>query len=401
MGVRVRGGSGGAGPPRARRRLSAVARGRRWRRGQDEESRLRAPLPARGSADTGLECPVCKEDYAVAEQVRQLPCNHFFHGGCIVPWLELVRSALRGPRGRGPAPPAQPPPPPAARHVPGVQEEPERRGFLAALARPRAGRRLRRRQPEPGAVDVLTLRPLPPGGSGGVAPSDPRAARPAAPGASRLGERRLRSGTRNVRAPRAAPNPVTGRAELRGPGGSRGRVPWAKGRSGSGRGAAGRGGAVPRLPSLLRSCSAAPSAPRVSLCSLGPSVSEGPSCPRVRLSPGPFTSPGPSALFGSIRVPGSVRGLGSVRAPTSVPVPGSARCPSTPPGLSSSPPPPPRGAPQPPGAAHPGPPDGAEPRKSRSLLRSLSFYFGASVASRPKGSPVCTAPTGPRADGLR
>ncbi|NXQ36824.1 RN115 ligase, partial [Alaudala cheleensis] len=42
--------------------------------------------------DTGLECPVCKEDYAVAEQVRQLPCNHIFHSSCIVPWLELVRS---------------------------------------------------------------------------------------------------------------------------------------------------------------------------------------------------------------------------------------------------------------------------------------------------------------------
>ncbi|NWI15904.1 RN115 ligase, partial [Crypturellus soui] len=39
--------------------------------------------------DTGLECPVCKEDYALAEQVRQLPCNHFFHSSCIVPWLEL------------------------------------------------------------------------------------------------------------------------------------------------------------------------------------------------------------------------------------------------------------------------------------------------------------------------
>ncbi|KAG8432049.1 hypothetical protein GDO86_019516 [Hymenochirus boettgeri] len=37
----------------------------------------------------GLECPVCKEDYAIEEKVRQLPCNHFFHGDCIVPWLEL------------------------------------------------------------------------------------------------------------------------------------------------------------------------------------------------------------------------------------------------------------------------------------------------------------------------
>ncbi|KAG9461372.1 hypothetical protein GDO78_017080 [Eleutherodactylus coqui] len=39
---------------------------------------------------SGLECPVCKEDYTVGETVRQLPCNHLFHNNCIIPWLEQV-----------------------------------------------------------------------------------------------------------------------------------------------------------------------------------------------------------------------------------------------------------------------------------------------------------------------
>ncbi|XP_077579936.1 E3 ubiquitin-protein ligase RNF126-A-like [Stigmatopora nigra] len=50
----------------------------------------------------GLECPVCKEDYSVEENVRQLPCNHMFHNDCIVPWLEqhdtcpVCRKSLNG-----------------------------------------------------------------------------------------------------------------------------------------------------------------------------------------------------------------------------------------------------------------------------------------------------------------
>ncbi|CAL9691668.1 unnamed protein product [Knipowitschia caucasica] len=39
--------------------------------------------------DSRLDCPVCREDYCLGESVRQLPCLHYFHSDCIVPWLEL------------------------------------------------------------------------------------------------------------------------------------------------------------------------------------------------------------------------------------------------------------------------------------------------------------------------
>jgi len=34
-------------------------------------------------------CSVCWEDFAEGESVKQLECEHCFHGPCIVPWLEL------------------------------------------------------------------------------------------------------------------------------------------------------------------------------------------------------------------------------------------------------------------------------------------------------------------------
>ncbi|KAF7708422.1 E3 ubiquitin-protein ligase RNF115 [Silurus meridionalis] len=56
---------------------------------KEKISSLPTVIVSQEQADSSLECPVCKEDYTVGEPVRQLPCNHFFHSDCIVPWLEL------------------------------------------------------------------------------------------------------------------------------------------------------------------------------------------------------------------------------------------------------------------------------------------------------------------------
>ncbi|XP_064648963.1 E3 ubiquitin-protein ligase RNF115-like [Lineus longissimus] len=35
-----------------------------------------------------LQCTVCMEDFHLQEEVRLLPCQHYYHTDCIVPWLE-------------------------------------------------------------------------------------------------------------------------------------------------------------------------------------------------------------------------------------------------------------------------------------------------------------------------
>lgn len=39
--------------------------------------------------DGNMQCSVCWEDFKLAEPVRKLVCEHYYHTQCIVPWLQL------------------------------------------------------------------------------------------------------------------------------------------------------------------------------------------------------------------------------------------------------------------------------------------------------------------------
>ncbi|KAL0962564.1 hypothetical protein UPYG_G00341760 [Umbra pygmaea] len=52
-------------------------------------SSLPAVSVSQEQIDSRLECPVCREEYLMGELVKKLPCLHYFHSDCIVPWLQL------------------------------------------------------------------------------------------------------------------------------------------------------------------------------------------------------------------------------------------------------------------------------------------------------------------------
>lgn len=57
----------------------------------DETAVRELPKEEIGPADVDAkeDCPVCKEEYKVGEQVMKLPCNHRFHIDCLQPWLKM------------------------------------------------------------------------------------------------------------------------------------------------------------------------------------------------------------------------------------------------------------------------------------------------------------------------
>ncbi|XP_032085774.1 E3 ubiquitin-protein ligase RNF181 [Thamnophis elegans] len=43
-------------------------------------------------AAKGLRCPVCLLEFEAEEAARQMPCQHLFHAGCLLPWLGKTNS---------------------------------------------------------------------------------------------------------------------------------------------------------------------------------------------------------------------------------------------------------------------------------------------------------------------
>ncbi|XP_072038873.1 E3 ubiquitin-protein ligase RNF115-like [Amphiura filiformis] len=56
---------------------------------KEDLDKLKEVVISNTHTDDNLECPVCKEEYACGDLVKQMPCSHLFHPDCIVTWLEM------------------------------------------------------------------------------------------------------------------------------------------------------------------------------------------------------------------------------------------------------------------------------------------------------------------------
>jgi hypothetical protein len=39
-----------------------------------------------------IDCSVCRDEFVIESKLVKLPCNHYFHGECVKPWLEQRNS---------------------------------------------------------------------------------------------------------------------------------------------------------------------------------------------------------------------------------------------------------------------------------------------------------------------
>ncbi|XP_006849546.2 uncharacterized protein LOC18439315 [Amborella trichopoda] len=53
---------------------------------------VRISPPPSHTSDLAIYCPVCKDEFEIDDEVKQLPCNHLYHGDCILPWLQTHNS---------------------------------------------------------------------------------------------------------------------------------------------------------------------------------------------------------------------------------------------------------------------------------------------------------------------
>ena len=70
--------------------------------------------PADGADELAEACSICQDDFAEGDKWVQMPCGHFFHGDCLMPWLKEHNTCptCRATVDEEPQPAAVPAPPP-------------------------------------------------------------------------------------------------------------------------------------------------------------------------------------------------------------------------------------------------------------------------------------------------